>query len=153
MSATILPPGGTPTRVVLGDNHFVRVSGAQTNGLYTVIEQVNHPGVGVPMHYHENEDETFHVMEGKVEYQLADRKVLGTPGTTVFLPRRVPHAFRFVEGAPARVLLIVSPAKLEKMFDELAALPAPGAPGTPGGPPPDMARIVAICARYGVRMV
>ncbi len=33
------------------------------------------------------------------------------------------------------------PAGIERMFDELADLPAG---------PPDMARVLAICARYGI---
>ncbi|MCX5658976.1 MAG: cupin domain-containing protein [Planctomycetota bacterium] len=143
MPASILPPGDKPTRVVLGDNHFVRVTAAQTGGLYEMFEQVNAPGVGVPFHVHENEDETFHVIAGKVEYKLADRTILAEPGTTVFLPRRVPHAFHFVAGAPGRVMVTVSPATLGPMFDELAALPAG---------PPDMNTVIAICGRFGVRL-
>lgn len=147
MSTTILPParpGDKPTRIVLGDNHFVRVSGAQTAGQLTVIEQINPPGVGVPMHFHENEDETFHVVEGSVRFFLPDRHVDAGPGTTVFLPRLAPHGFQVVGNATSRVLLMLNPSGLEEMFNELAQLP-------PG--PPDMGRVQAICGRYGIRFL
>jgi quercetin dioxygenase-like cupin family protein len=129
---------------VIGDNQYIKLTGEETGGAYTLIEEINPPGVGVPLHVHENEDETFHVAEGQVEFTLNGKPVTASAGTTVYLPRRVPHAFKVVGQTPARVLVLLSPSGLERMFRELAQLP-------PG--PPDMEKVVAICARYGIRFL
>ena len=52
---------------VLGDHQNIRLTGADTNGQFTLIEQFNEPGVGIPPHIHENEDEVFQVLAGQVE--------------------------------------------------------------------------------------
>src|SRR3990172_9065174 len=129
---------------VLGDNQYIKLIGEDTAGAYTLIEEINPPGVGIPLHVHENEDETFHVVEGQVEFTLDGKPVTAGAGTTVYLRRRVPHAFKVVGQMPARVLVLLSPSGLERMFRELAQLP-------PG--PPDMEKVVAICGRYGIRFL
>lgn len=127
---------------VLADKQIIRLSGEETGGVYTLIEQYNPPGVSVPPHVHEREDETFHVIEGAVEFTVYGKPVLATAGTTVFVPRGVPHSFKFVGEPTSKVLLFISPAGIEKMFRELSKLP-------PG--PPDMAQLGEICSRYGIR--
>lgn len=129
---------------VLGDQQTIRVAGEHTGGAYTLIEQCNAPGVGVPLHVHDREDEAFHVLEGVLELTIAGRTVVARAGDTVLAPRGVPHAIRFSGAPQTRVLLIVTPAGIESMFRELAAL-------LPG--PPDMARVTEICGRHGVRFV
>jgi quercetin dioxygenase-like cupin family protein len=96
----------------------------------------------VPLHIHENEDEMFHVLEGSIEFTANGQQTVAGPGTTVFLPRNQPHAFKAVAATESRTMVTTYPAGLEHMFDELGALP-------PG--PPDMEAVVAICAKFGVR--
>ena len=43
------------------------------------------------------------------------------------------------------MLLVISPAGLERMFQELSELPA--------GAPPDPDKVGAICSRYGISFV
>ena len=145
MSAPRIIAAGSGTRVnVLGDHQTFRLTGADTDGALTVIEQSFEPGVGVPLHYHEREEETFTVLEGEVAYELDGKRIVAVPGTTVFVPRRVKHRFEAVGTKRARVLLVVTPAGLEGMFLELGQLP-------PG--PPDLTKVTEICARFGVRLV
>ena len=129
---------------VLGDNQTVRLTGEDTGGLFALVEQANPPGVGVPLHLHENGDELFHVLEGSIAFKVQDKLVTATAGTTVFLPRGVPHEFMTVGDAPARTLLMVFPAGAERMFGELNELPAD---------PPDMAKVLEICGRFGVNFL
>lgn len=138
--AKIVQPGGGQHLNVIGDNQFIKVSGEETGGAYVVIEQVNAPGSGIPLHKHANEEETFHVMEGTVEFEADGETTVAGPGTNVHLPRGVPHAFKVVGDKPARVLLVLCPAGGERMFAELSKLPMP----------PDMAQVGEICGRYGV---
>jgi quercetin dioxygenase-like cupin family protein len=144
MRAKVMHPGDGQYINVIGDHQYIKLTGEDTGGAYALIEQVNPPGAGVPLHVHENEDEMFHVTRGELEFTLDGKPLAAGAGTTVYLPRRVPHAFKVVGQAEARVLVLLSPSGLERMFRELAQLP-------PG--PPEMARVVAICARYGVRFL
>jgi quercetin dioxygenase-like cupin family protein len=144
MRAKVMHPGDGQYINVIGDHQYIKLTGEDTGGAYALIEQVNPPGAGVPLHVHENEDEMFHVTRGDIEFTLDGKPLAASAGTTVFLPRRVPHAFKVVGQTEARVLVLLSPSGLERMFRELSQLP-------PG--PPDMARVVAICARYGVRFL
>lgn len=129
---------------VLGDRMTVKLTGEDTDGQFTLIEENNEPGVGIPAHVHEHEDEVFRVVEGELEMHIGDETVRLGRGDTAFGPRGVPHAWRVVGDGPAKVDLSVFPAGLEAMFEELAQLPAG---------PPDLERVGRICGKYGVRFV
>jgi quercetin dioxygenase-like cupin family protein len=125
--------------LVLGDNMRFIITGEESGGAYTIIEQHNGPGVAVPPHHHTREQEIFYVIEGEVRYNVNGESVLAGAGMTVSIPRNVVHSFEFV--TDARVLLTLVPAGIEDMFRELAKLSAG---------PPDFTAVAEICGRYGV---
>ncbi|WP_133273845.1 cupin domain-containing protein [Hymenobacter radiodurans] len=129
---------------VLGDHQRIMLSGKDTNNQFTLIEQWNDPGIGVPKHVHANEDEVFHVLEGTVEFHIEDTVQTLKAGELTYVPRGVAHRFTVVGDAKAKVHLSIFPAGIERMFEELNQLP-------PG--PPDFARITQICASYGVTIL
>jgi quercetin dioxygenase-like cupin family protein len=129
---------------VLGDHQCIKLSGKDTNNQFTLIEQSNEPGVGVPKHVHAHEDEVFYVMEGVVEFQIEDTVQTLKAGELTYVPRGVAHRFTVVGDTKARVQLSIFPAGIEHMFEELNQLP-------PG--PPDFAAVTAICAKYGVTIL
>jgi quercetin dioxygenase-like cupin family protein len=131
---------GTPL-TVLGEHVLLKFTSPDTNGLFTLTEQFNAPGTGIPRHVHTREDETFWVLEGQVEFVVADTTTLVEPGGVIYAPRGVAHSFRAVSVTLSRMLVHIAPAGLETMFEELSQLP-------PG--PPDFGQLVAICARYGI---
>lgn len=135
----IVPATGGERHIVLGDNMRFIVTGRESGGAYAIIEQRNAPGVAVPPHYHSQEEEIFHVIEGEVRYTVDGETVVAGAGMTVSVPRNVVHSFEFV--TDARVLLTLVPAGIEEMFRELGQLPAG---------PPDFATVAEICGRYGV---
>lgn len=130
---------------VLGDQQRVIFAGEDTGGLYALIENFNPPGVGIPLHLHHREDETFHVLEGQVQFQVGTEIIQAIAGTTVFLPRDTPHAFTITGDVPARMLIMLMPAGLEKYFEELSQLTA--------NAPPNLDDILAISARYGIELL
>lgn len=129
---------------VLGNELLLKVSGADTGGVYELYEQNNPPGAGVPPHIHSGEDETFYVVRGKVRFLVGEKWIEAGPGTTLFAPRNVPHGYQIVGQEDALLLFIVSPPNIEPMFAELSALP-------PG--PPDLAKVGEICGRYDIRFL
>ena len=129
---------------VLGDHQNIKLSGKDTNGQYTLIEQNNEPGVGIPPHIHENEDEVFQVLSGQVEMSIGETRTVLKAGDLIFCPKGIPHSWTVIGEENARALLSIFPAGLEDMFVELAALPAG---------PPDMKKVTAICNKYNLKFV
>jgi len=129
---------------VIGDRQTVKLTGKDTNGRFTLIEEENHPGVMIPLHVHKNEDEVFKVLEGKVELTVGDQTTILEAGDLGFGPRGVPHSWKIIGDQKAKVILSVFPAGIEFMFEELGQLP---------DGPPDFGKVAEICGRFGVSFV
>lgn len=127
---------------VLGDNQFVLLTGEDTEGRFTLVENRNPPGVGPPPHVHRNEDEVFYVLAGRVEFEVDGERRVGEAGTTVLLPRGSTHTWRVVGDEDARMLIMLMPAGLEDYFRELSGLAGDG--------PPDMEAVLEVSARHGI---
>jgi mannose-6-phosphate isomerase-like protein (cupin superfamily) len=115
-----IKPGEGKVLDVLGEILTIKASGKDTGGALAVIEEVSPPSGGPPLHLHHKEDEAFYVMEGEYEIQCGDDKIIASPGTFVFAPRKVPHMFRNVGAGQGKILAIVTPAGIEKFFEELS---------------------------------
>ncbi len=129
---------------VIGDVQTFKLTGKDTNGLFTLIEEENEPGTGIPPHVHEHEDEVFKVIEGEMELTVGGKTTILKAGDIAFGPRGIPHSWKIVGDTKAKVILSVFPAGIEDMFEELGGLP-------PG--PPDFPKVAEICGRYGVKFV
>lgn len=127
---------------VLGDNQFILLTGEDTEGRFTLIENENPPGVGPPLHIHRNEDEVFYVLAGRIEFRIGDERTVADAGTTVLLPRDSTHTWRVVGEEPARALLMLFPAGIEEYFRELSALAREGEP--------DLEEVLHVSARHGI---
>jgi quercetin dioxygenase-like cupin family protein len=102
------------------------------------------PGFASPYHVHHREDESFYVLQGHVAFVCDGKWLTAAPGDFVFGPRNIPHGFRVTGTAPAQMLLLLTPGGFERFTKDLGE-PA----GTPPSPP-DMARLVAVAASYGI---
>ncbi|WP_224483495.1 cupin domain-containing protein [Robertkochia aurantiaca] len=129
---------------VLGDHQTIKLTGEDTNGKFTLVEQNNLPGTEIPMHFHENEAEVFKVESGEVTFSTAESSMILRAGEMIFLPPLTPHSFKVTGDKPARVTLSIFPAGIENMFRALSELPEG---------PPDFEKIAQICGEHGVRFV
>lgn len=129
---------------VIGDNQLIKLTGKDTNNQFTLVEQDNMPGTGIPPHVHQNEDEVFKVNAGTVEFTIGEKTETLTSGDLVFCPRGVPHSFRVVGTDNAKVSLSIFPSGLENMFEELSQLPSGR---------PDMSKVAEICGRYNITFI
>jgi mannose-6-phosphate isomerase-like protein (cupin superfamily) len=130
---------------VLGEVLTIKVAGEDTDGAYTIIQEVSPPSGGPPLHLHHREDEAFYVLEGEYEVHCGDERISATPGTFVFAPRKIPHTFRNVSPGRGKVLAIVTPAGIEKFFEELSEAANQG--------PLDLGRVRAIAERYEIELM
>jgi quercetin dioxygenase-like cupin family protein len=140
----IIKNGEGDRQIVLGDNQILKLTGEDTNGLYTLIEQFNDPGMKIPLHIHKDEDELFHVLEGELEIQIGEEIKLLKAGDIGFCPRGIPHSWKVTGNDKAKVMLSIFPAGLENMFQELAEFP-------PG--PPDFQKVAEIGKKYNIKFV
>ena len=129
---------------VMGDYQNMKLVGTDTNSQFTLIEQNNDPGFGIPPHVHQNEDEVFQVLSGQLEITIGEKVTTMAAGDIIFCPRGIPHSFKVIGSEKARVMLSVFPSGIENMFEELAALP-------PG--PPDFEKVAEICGKYQIQFV
>jgi quercetin dioxygenase-like cupin family protein len=123
-SAVSVGPGeGMSIRGPVGGPLTFKVRGEHTGGRLTALENVIPPREGPPLHRHASEDETWQVLEGDLRFRLGDEVRDAPAGTFVYVPRGVPHCFQNVGTNPARILVIFTPAGMERFFDRFAATP------------------------------
>lgn len=127
---------------VLGNQLRVILTGEDTGGTMELVEMVSPPGCGIPPHIHTREDEVFIVREGKVEFFVDGKKHELAAGDVVYGRRDISHGYVVVGSEPCTMYFTVSPASLEPMFDELAAINDP-----------DPVRIGEVCLRYGIEFI
>jgi quercetin dioxygenase-like cupin family protein len=93
----------------------VILDSAATAGQLTVAEMRAQRGDASPVHVHGRDDEAFLLLEGAMTVWVGDQRVRLQPGGIGFLPREVPHAFRF-DADQSRALILSTPAGQENFF-------------------------------------
>jgi quercetin dioxygenase-like cupin family protein len=96
----------------------------ETSGRVSVTEIVVPPHTaGPPLHRHDF-DEAFYVLEGELVFQVDDALATKGPGEVSFAARNVAHALANHSDAPARYVLVCTPAGFERHWARLAAAAA-----------------------------
>ena len=132
----------------------IKATKEQTGGRYTLVEILAPEGFASPLHVHHGEDEGFYILEGEMTFYVGDQTIKARPGSFLFGPKEVPHAFA-VDSGPARLLFVLSPAGMEGAIREMGeparTLDIPPQPEEPEEPPDEaeMERLAAIGARHG----
>jgi quercetin dioxygenase-like cupin family protein len=148
----VRPPAEGLTIAVTGDVYRFLATGDDTGGKYATWEAIVPPGGGPPPHVHSREEESFYVLEGEITFEIGGQTRVATAGTFANMPVGVPHAFKNRGDRPARMIISVAPAGLEKMF-LVTGVPVPV--GTTTAAPPDdaeIARLVAEAPKYGIEL-
>ena len=123
-----------------------------TGGKITVFRATMPEGFSPPRHIHTREDEVFLVLEGEARFDLDGELTVAGPGTSVFMPRGVPHTFRVL--SPAAVMLgIMTPGAFEELFRNLGIPAGQRTLPEPGVVPFDLARVMAEQTRLGTQVV
>ncbi len=75
---------------------------------------------GPPLHVHPGFDETFVVVEGRLEMTIRAERTELQPGATAYVTGNVPHTFRNPAGQRTRFLLVCSPGGMDDYFRGIA---------------------------------
>ena len=108
-----MPPTPPTTDVLL--------HGEETGGHVSVTEIVVPPhSAGPPLHTHDF-DEAFYMLEGELTFQVEGELTKKGPGELSFAPRNVAHTLANQNEAPARYVLVCTPAGFERHWARMEA--------------------------------
>jgi mannose-6-phosphate isomerase-like protein (cupin superfamily) len=88
----------------------------ESDGVVSVVDNT------VPAHWpgpflHKHDfDEAFYVLEGELTFQVKDAVITKRAGELAFAPRGVAHTLANHSDAPARYVLVCTPAGFERYF-------------------------------------
>jgi quercetin dioxygenase-like cupin family protein len=123
-TAFVIAPGAVvPIRGPVGGPTTILARAETTGGAFTMLENVIPPLQGPPLHVHRREDEMWFVLEGHFRFRADDPLLEAPAGSFVYVPRGTRHAFQNIGDGPARILVMFSPAGMERFFEDIAALP------------------------------
>lgn len=108
-----------PGEGVNGFDASVKAAKSSTAGAFTLIE--SHTKGGAPWHVHSREDEYLYVVAGQLKLWCGKEVFEAGPGSFVFLPRGVAHAWDVSSPEKATVLMMTIPAMLEEFLREFHA--------------------------------
>src|SRR3954465_3371060 len=125
-------PGEGQRLWFVGTLATIRVPGEAVDGRYALIEFLFPRDASPPRHTHP-QDESYVVLDGRITVQAGAQRFELAPGGAAAVPMGVAHTFR-VDSETARVLVLSTPAGLERFVRDgsvpaaAATLPPPNAP-------------------------
>ena len=149
---TIRKPKEGRTIAVVGDVYRFLATGDETNGKYAMWEAMVPPGGGPPPHVHSREEEAFYILEGEITFTVNGKKVMALPGMFASMPVGIPHSFKNESDKPAKMLISVAPAGLEKMFMEVGVPLAEGATSALPPTKDEIEKLLRVAPGYGIEI-
>jgi quercetin dioxygenase-like cupin family protein len=134
----------------MGSLFEMKLTAVDTAGALGIAQVTQPTGIATPLHRHHNEAEVFVVLEGALLYEADGALHELAAGSTMYLPRGVPH--RFVVTETARMLVIACPGRLLDLYHDV---------GTPANDrviptdldPSEIDRWNATASRYGLEVL
>lgn len=89
-----------------------------TGGSIMVFEEIVPPGTKSWFHLHHDSDEVAYVLSGEVVFKIGDQTTVATAGSWAFMPRGVPHCWKYTGAETGRILFLYTPAKAGGLIEE-----------------------------------
>lgn len=106
-----------------GEQMTIRVHSRDVAGAFTIIEARVPPFVGPPLHYHEQREEIFEVLEGRFRFHCAGEEFEVGTGTSVVVPRNSVHGWVNLGPGYARLLFTFVPGDIDQFFPQIGQTP------------------------------
>jgi len=138
---------------ILGDFYAIKISGDETQGRYSVWEVEAAPDNGPPLHKHSMEDEAFYVLEGDFSFPYGSKETKAGKGQFMYIPRGEFHTYKNIGSSFGKLLLIVTPPRFEKFFEEIG-IPVDNKSSFQPPPitPAVIENVVKTAAKYGLEI-
>lgn len=134
-----------------GDVYSVKLTASQTNGSIGMVQASVPPGGGPIPHAHVDQDETFYVLGGELEFLDGEKTFMARTGDVVHVPRGVRHRFLNSGFHTAQLLFLYTPGGSEGLFVEGGDEPRPGVQVDHWGPERfEDERLQGLFVKYGV---
>ncbi|MDE3031192.1 MAG: cupin domain-containing protein [Acidobacteriota bacterium] len=126
-----------------GSEMWFKAISADTHDHFSLMERtLPARGAMPPSHRHSHNVEAYFVLDGTVEFRVADQVFEGSQGTFVLVEPGESHTFANTSDASARLLVLHSPG-LDDYFKELELLWA-------SSEPPPLDAQLALMRRHGM---
>jgi mannose-6-phosphate isomerase-like protein (cupin superfamily) len=122
----------------------VKATGAETGGLFSLLEATEPPNFGPPMHIHHDCVEAFYVLEGEYRIFIEGGEHVCPAGSFILIPSGLRHGFR-VGNVASRKLNLYAPAEMIGYFNDLSKAIRSG--------DADSGRLDDIARRHGMEVV
>jgi quercetin dioxygenase-like cupin family protein len=146
-----VPANGGDTRWFSGDVYSIKLSAQRTKGALGVVEASVPPGGGPVAHTHADQDETFYLISGELEFLDGDTTFVAGPGDLVYCPRTIRHRFKNIGLHTARMLFFYTPGGSEGLFLEGGDQPQPGVQVPTWGPERFQGPMLDLFEKYGLQ--
>ena len=144
------PSGEAELRWMGETSTYFLATGERTGGAFCLVDERATRGERVPLHRHEDDMESFYVIEGELTIYIGDGPGVRAPaGSFAHVPGGTVHGFR-VESETARYLILTTPRHGE-FYRAITK------PSRPGGLPPlepvEGPQIKQASKQYGIEFV
>jgi quercetin dioxygenase-like cupin family protein len=129
--ALYVPAGQGPTVWAAGDVYTIKATGTQTNGGFGLIEATVPAGGGPGPHAHPEQEETFYILDGELEFLDGDHRFTAVAGDFIHIPRGTRHNFQNKRMHAARMLFMFTPPGIEQIIADYATPARDGEPPAP----------------------
>ncbi|MFD2051640.1 cupin domain-containing protein [Mesorhizobium calcicola] len=153
---TMTPGTITGKELLWFNNTLVAIhvsSAAGEDGIFVVEHRMPY-GDSPPLHVHRREDEVFHILDGRLRFQIDGHERIAEAGETVIAPKGLPHTYRVESREGANTLTITRGSDFETLLRQ-AGRPAeqPELPPQMEPTPELIAALVQLCAKNGIDVV
>jgi uncharacterized RmlC-like cupin family protein len=123
--------------------------GEDTGGKYACGRRSCLQAAGPP-HVHSREEEGFYVLKGEITFEIDGERLVAGAGTFANMSVGTPHSLKNESDRPAKMLVSVAPAGLERMFFEVGQPVDQGA--TTAAPMTKEEILLVVAPRYGIEI-
>jgi len=106
-----------------GERMALGVHCVDVGGAFTIVEADVPAFTGPPLHYHEEREEIFEVLDGRFRFLCAGDEFEAGPGTSVVIPRNSVHGWVNLGAGPARLLFTFVPGGIDDFFPLIGQTP------------------------------
>jgi quercetin dioxygenase-like cupin family protein len=119
-------PGQEPIwNMAPGRSAALKLQNEQTGESVMAFEEVAPAGTETPLHLHHDSDEVMYVLSGEFTFKIGDQVKVGGPGTCVFMPREIPHAWKNSGAEAGRAFFMYTPGTAGRVFEEMRRMQRP----------------------------
>jgi quercetin dioxygenase-like cupin family protein len=91
---------------------------SETGGSIMMFEGTAPVGARSTLHLHRDSDEVAYVIQGEITCLIGDDVSVCGPGSAIFMPRGVRHAWKSTGSQTAHVLFVYTPARAGGLIEE-----------------------------------